>query len=70
MQQFLGFWSNQFGSFTATNPVFTWPVSGTPGTVNYRLALSPVPAQAFATAVVTNGFFVAANLTSGGSGYP
>jgi hypothetical protein len=35
----------------------------------YRLALSPVPAQAFATPQVVNGFFVGASLTSGGSGY-
>ena len=35
----------------------------------YRLALSPVPAQASATAVVDYGFVVHATITSGGSGY-
>ncbi|HEY5479894.1 MAG TPA: hypothetical protein VIL39_00290, partial [Verrucomicrobiae bacterium] len=36
---------------------------------DYRLALNPVPAQAFATAVVSYGFVVHATVTSGGSGY-
>ena len=39
------------------------------GSGDYRLALNPVPAQAFATAQVDNGFVVGATLTSGGSGY-
>ena len=70
LQEFTAwYWSNIFGSFIATNPVFSQPVSGLPGSVNYRLAQSPVPAQAFATPVTTNGFFIGANLTSGGSGY-
>jgi hypothetical protein len=33
------------------------------------MALSPVPAQAFATALVTNGFVYAIKVTSGGSDY-
>ncbi len=39
------------------------------GSGNYRLAVSPVPGQAFATAQLFNGFVVGATVTSGGSGY-
>jgi hypothetical protein len=44
-------------------------VSGVVGSGAYRLALNPVPAQAFAVPVVTNMFVVGATVTSGGSGY-
>jgi hypothetical protein len=63
------YWSNQPVSFTATNALCTEMVAGVAGSGEYRLALNPVPAQAFATAVVNYGFVVHAALTSGGSGY-
>jgi hypothetical protein len=44
-------------------------VAGVVDSGDYRLALNPVPAQAFATAQVVNGFVVGATVTSGGSGY-
>jgi hypothetical protein len=44
-------------------------VAGVAGSEDYRLALSPVPAQAFATPQAVNGFVVGATVTSGGSGY-
>ena len=63
------YWSNQPVTFTATNPLFTQVVMGLAGSGDYRLALSPAPGQAFATAQVVNGFVVGATVTSGGSGY-
>jgi hypothetical protein len=63
------YWSNQQVSLTATNALFTQMVAGTVSSGDYRLALNPVPAQAFATADVDHGFVVGATLTSGGSGY-
>jgi hypothetical protein len=63
------YWSNQPVSFTATNAFYTQMVAGVASSGDYRLALSPVPAQAFATAVVDYGFVVHATVTSGGSGY-
>ena len=63
------YWSNQPVSFTATNALYTQMVAGVAGSGDYRLALNPVPAQAFATAQVVNGFVVGATVTSGGSGY-
>lgn len=63
------YWSNQPVNFTATNSVFATAVSGSAKSGNYRLALSPVPTQAFATGQIISGFVVAANVTSGGSGY-
>ena len=63
------YWSNQPVSFTATNALFTQMVAGAVSSGDYRLALNPVPAQAFATAAVSYGFVVGATLTSGGSGY-
>lgn len=63
------YWSNLPVSFTATTPLFTNMVAGVAGSGDYRLALNPVPAQAFATAVVSYGFVVHATVTSGGSGY-
>jgi hypothetical protein len=63
------YWSNQPVSFTATNALYTQMVAGVAGGGEYRLALNPVPAQAFATPEVVNGFVVGATVTSGGSGY-
>ena len=60
------YWTNESGSFTATNALYTQMLAGS---APYRLALSPVPAQAFATARVVNGFVVGATVTSRGSGY-
>jgi hypothetical protein len=70
LQQWEGYyWSNQPVSFTATNAVDTQIVAGVATNGDYQLALSPVPAQAFATPQITNGFIVAITVTSGGSGY-
>jgi len=71
LQQFVEgyFWTNQTVNFTATNSVYSQMVSGVAGSGDYRLALSPVPAQAFAVAQVVNGFVVGATITSGGSSY-
>ena len=70
LQQSVGwYWSNQPIRFTVTNAVYTETVAGVAGSGDYRLALDPVPAQAFATAVVDYGFVVHATVTSGGSGY-
>ena len=63
------YWSNQPVSFTATNALYGQMVPGAAGSGDYRLALNPVPTQAFATAVVNYGFVVHAAVTSGGSGY-
>ena len=63
------YWTNQPISFTATNSLYTQMVAGVWSSSNFRLALNPVPAQAFATAQVVNGFVVGARVTSGGSGY-
>jgi hypothetical protein len=69
-QQFVGwYWSNQLPSFTATSASCTQIVAGVASSGNYRLALTPVPAQAFATPKVVNGFVISATVTSGGSGY-
>jgi probable HAF family extracellular repeat protein len=68
-QSMAWYWSNQPVSFTATNSSYTQIVAGLAGSGDYRLALNPVPAQAFATAVVDYGFVVHATVTSGGSGY-
>jgi hypothetical protein len=59
------YWTNEPVSFTATQTVYT--AQAGPGL--YRLALNPVPAQAFATPQVDNGFVVGATVTAGGSGY-
>ena len=63
------YWTNQPVNFTATNAVYTEMVSGTMDSGEYRLALSPVPAQAFAVPQVVSGFVVGATVTGGGSGY-
>jgi hypothetical protein len=68
-QAVLWYWTNQPVSFTATNTVYTQMVAGVVASGNYRLALNPVPAQAFATPQVVYGFVVHATVTSGGSGY-
>ncbi len=68
LQQFADYyWLNLPISFTASNTVYTQIVSSIGGT--YRLAIKPVPTQAFATPQVVNGFIVGATLTTGGSGY-
>jgi hypothetical protein len=70
LQQLAGwYWTNQPLSFTATNSVYTQMVSGVVNSGDYRLALNPVPAQAFAVPVLDDGFVVAATVTNGGSGY-
>ena len=70
LQQALAwYWTNQPVSFTATNSLFTQMFAGVWGSGNFRLALNPVPSQAFATPNVVNGFVVGATVTSGGSGY-
>jgi len=70
LQHWVGwYWSNQPVSFTATNALYTQMVEGVADSGDYRLALNPVPAQAFAAAQVVNGFVVGAAVTSGGSGY-
>jgi hypothetical protein len=51
-----------------TNALYTQMVAGVADSGYYRLALNPVPAQAFATAQVVNGFVVGAVVTSRGSG--
>ncbi len=63
------YWTNQPVNFTATNALYTQMVAGVAGSGDYRLALNPVPAQAFATPQVVNGFVVGEIVTSGGSGY-
>ncbi len=63
------YWSNQPVNFTATTGFYTQMVVGVTSSGDYRLALNPVPAQAFATAVVDYGFVVHATVTTGGSGY-
>jgi hypothetical protein len=68
-QMFLGSWTNQFNSFTATNGLYTQAVPGAVSNGGYRLVLSPAPAQAFATAQVLSGFVIGATVTSPGSGY-
>ena len=70
LQQFaFYYWANLPSNFTATNAVYTQMVAGLAGIGDYRLALSPAPAQAFATPQVINGFVVGATVTAGGSGY-
>jgi len=70
MQQFAGwYWANQPVSFTATNALYTQMVAGVWDSGDFRLALNPVPSQAFATARMDSGFVVGATVTSGGSGY-
>ena len=62
-------WSNLDTAFTATGSTFTQYIAGTVGPNGYRLAATPVPAQAYATAQLGNDFVIGATVTSGGSGY-
>lgn len=64
-----GQFSNVGEAFSATNSAFTLLVPGIASSTNYRLAATPVPVQAQATAQVVGGFVVGATLTRGGSGY-
>jgi hypothetical protein len=70
--QFLddGGWSNVGGAFPATSVTLTQFVGGAAGLTAYQLATCPLPSQAYATAVVSNGFVVHAKVTAGGAGYP
>lgn len=66
LQQFQSwYWTNLTAGFTASNNIYAYPS----GNGVYRLALSPVAAQAFATPEVVNGFVVGATVSAGGSGY-
>ena len=67
--QIVWYWSNQPTAFTATNTDYAEMVPGVASSTSYRLALNPVPSQAFATPQMVNGFVVGATVTSGGSGY-
>ena len=70
LQSFLAeAWISLGPAFTAAGSAFTQYVSGTAGSNDYRLVPAPAPAQAYATAQLTNGFVVGAAVTSGGSGY-
>ncbi len=70
LQQLAGwYWANQPVSFTATNALYTQMLAGVWDSGDFRLALNPVPSQAFATPEVVYGFVVHATVTSGGSGY-
>jgi Concanavalin A-like lectin/glucanases superfamily len=70
LQQFQSpYWVNVATNFTTTSTVSTQRVPGAPGSSTYRLVPSPVPAQAYATPMVINGFLVGADITIGGSGY-
>jgi hypothetical protein len=62
-------WTTNSINFTALNTLYTQMVAGVVGSGNFRLALNPVPAQAFATAEVADGSVVQVTVTSGGSGY-
>ena len=62
-------WSNLGAAFTAASSTFTQYVPGAAGPNGYRLASTPVPIQAQATAQLAYGFIVNAVVTSGGSGY-
>lgn len=66
---YLWYWTNQFDSFMAADTAYTLGLSTVAAVGEYRLALAPVPNQAFATAQVVNHFVVGAPLTSDGSGY-
>jgi hypothetical protein len=70
LQRFVSYyWVNQPTSFSATNTQYTQIVSDAVSSGDYRLVTAPVPAQAFATPQVVNGFVVGANVIAGGSGY-
>jgi uncharacterized repeat protein (TIGR03803 family) len=70
MQQSVAwYWTNESFSFIASDVVYTQVVAGLAGSGNYRLALNPLPRQAFAVPEMDYGFVVGAAVTSGGSGY-
>ena len=65
-------WINQSVSFKASKSRLFTRSSRSPGVQdggNYRLAVTPTPAQAVAAPQVINGFVVAARILTGGSGY-
>jgi Concanavalin A-like lectin/glucanases superfamily len=62
-------WINQLVSFKASSTIYTQLVAGAPDGGNYRLAVTPIPAQAVAVPQVINGFVVAVRILTGGSGY-
>jgi hypothetical protein len=63
------YWTNRPLNFTATSSIYTQMFAGIVGSGDFRLALNPVPSQAFASAQVVNGFVVGVTVSSGGSGY-
>ena len=70
LQSFLGGTLFNVGAaFSATNSTFTQLVSGTVSPNGYRLAVTPVPQQAYATAIVDLGFVIGDTNLIGGSGY-
>lgn len=62
-------WVNSGPSLTATSNTFTLTVSGIANPGSYRLALTPFPTQAYARAILSFGFVIDYEVTSGGSGY-
>ena len=62
-------WINQSVSFKASSTIYTQLIAGVQDGGNYRLAVTPIPAQAVAAPQVINGFVVAARILTGGSGY-
>jgi hypothetical protein len=67
------YWTNQAPLLSiptnGTITTYTQILAGTLNGTNYRLAITPLPVQAFATAVTKFGFFVDATSLKGGSGY-
>jgi hypothetical protein len=64
-----GGWTNIGVVFTASNSTFDQYVSSPTAAKSYRLAVPPIPTQAYATAQIINGFVVGATVNGGGSGY-
>ena len=62
-------WTNVPVLITATNSVMAVWVNGSATTNSYRVAPTPLPRTATATAITAYGFVVSATITSGGSGY-
>ncbi len=62
-------WTDAGPSFTATSCTFTQTVSGMASPNAFRLAITPCPTQAYATAQVLNGFVYRIDVMNGGSGY-
>jgi hypothetical protein len=63
------YWTNVPPVVATSNGVYLQYVVGNVSSNAYQLALEPLATQAFANAVLSHGFVVAANLTSGGYGY-